>query len=223
MIVAGVHKSALEWRRRDAMCPSCGRHIAGTRLQRLHAPSPSARPSSSARRPRRARLAHLRVRSSSSARPLSSTIVSRCGRAVSQAHDREPSHRVLRVVDASVCSSGRIAVHEPGRVLRQLLHRHEGRPAHDRARRRRAPGAAARASAGTGTGRSRGTRPHAPGSRRSAPPPRLPRPTADAAFASSRSAPDCASSSACAAASMSVMRRGTLSGVGRVTPPWPTA
>ena len=29
MIVAGVHKSVLEWRRRGRICPSCGRNIAG--------------------------------------------------------------------------------------------------------------------------------------------------------------------------------------------------
>lgn len=29
MTLAGVHKSALEWRRRERTCPSCGRHIAG--------------------------------------------------------------------------------------------------------------------------------------------------------------------------------------------------
>jgi hypothetical protein len=27
MMVAGVSKSALEWRRRRRICPSCGRHI----------------------------------------------------------------------------------------------------------------------------------------------------------------------------------------------------
>jgi hypothetical protein len=27
MAVAGVHKSVLEWRRRDRICPSCGRTI----------------------------------------------------------------------------------------------------------------------------------------------------------------------------------------------------
>lgn len=27
MILAGVHKSALEWRRRRRICPSCGRMI----------------------------------------------------------------------------------------------------------------------------------------------------------------------------------------------------
>jgi hypothetical protein len=27
MIVAGVQKSALEWRRRRRVCPSCGRHL----------------------------------------------------------------------------------------------------------------------------------------------------------------------------------------------------
>jgi hypothetical protein len=27
MALAGVHKSALEWRRRDRICPSCGRAI----------------------------------------------------------------------------------------------------------------------------------------------------------------------------------------------------
>ena len=29
MMIAGVQKSALEWRRRERTCPSCGRHIAG--------------------------------------------------------------------------------------------------------------------------------------------------------------------------------------------------
>ena len=29
MAVAGVHKSALEWRRPKRRCPSCGRHIEG--------------------------------------------------------------------------------------------------------------------------------------------------------------------------------------------------
>jgi hypothetical protein len=29
MLVAGIQKSALEWRRRERRCPSCGRHIAG--------------------------------------------------------------------------------------------------------------------------------------------------------------------------------------------------
>jgi hypothetical protein len=29
MTVSGVHKSVLEWRRRERICPSCGRHIAG--------------------------------------------------------------------------------------------------------------------------------------------------------------------------------------------------
>jgi hypothetical protein len=29
MVVAGVHKSALEWRRSKRRCPSCGRHIEG--------------------------------------------------------------------------------------------------------------------------------------------------------------------------------------------------
>jgi hypothetical protein len=27
MALAGVHKSALEWRKRDRICPSCGRAI----------------------------------------------------------------------------------------------------------------------------------------------------------------------------------------------------
>ena len=27
MVVAGLHKSALEWRRSDRRCPSCGRQI----------------------------------------------------------------------------------------------------------------------------------------------------------------------------------------------------
>jgi ribosomal protein L37AE/L43A len=27
MTVAGIHKSVLEWRRRDRICPSCGRAI----------------------------------------------------------------------------------------------------------------------------------------------------------------------------------------------------
>jgi hypothetical protein len=27
MLVAGMHKSALEWRKRRRTCPSCGRHI----------------------------------------------------------------------------------------------------------------------------------------------------------------------------------------------------
>jgi hypothetical protein len=29
MAVAGVHKSALEWKRRKRICPSCGRDISG--------------------------------------------------------------------------------------------------------------------------------------------------------------------------------------------------
>jgi hypothetical protein len=29
MLMAGVQKSALEWRRRRRSCPSCGRHIEG--------------------------------------------------------------------------------------------------------------------------------------------------------------------------------------------------
>jgi hypothetical protein len=29
MVVAGVHKSALEWRRPRRRCPSCGKHIDG--------------------------------------------------------------------------------------------------------------------------------------------------------------------------------------------------
>lgn len=29
MMLAGVQKSALEWRRRRRSCPSCGRHIEG--------------------------------------------------------------------------------------------------------------------------------------------------------------------------------------------------
>jgi hypothetical protein len=29
MLLAGVHKHALEWRRRKRTCPSCGRHIDG--------------------------------------------------------------------------------------------------------------------------------------------------------------------------------------------------
>jgi hypothetical protein len=29
MLMAGVQKSALEWRRRRRACPSCGRHIEG--------------------------------------------------------------------------------------------------------------------------------------------------------------------------------------------------
>jgi hypothetical protein len=29
MVVAGVQKSALEWRRRRRTCPSCGRDIVG--------------------------------------------------------------------------------------------------------------------------------------------------------------------------------------------------
>ena len=29
MLVAGVQKNALEWRRRRRSCPSCGRHIHG--------------------------------------------------------------------------------------------------------------------------------------------------------------------------------------------------
>jgi hypothetical protein len=28
MAVAGIHKSVLEWRRRNRVCPSCGRTIA---------------------------------------------------------------------------------------------------------------------------------------------------------------------------------------------------
>jgi hypothetical protein len=27
MLVAGVNKSALEWRKRRRICPSCGRHL----------------------------------------------------------------------------------------------------------------------------------------------------------------------------------------------------
>jgi len=27
MLLAGVHKSALEWKRRQRICPSCGRRI----------------------------------------------------------------------------------------------------------------------------------------------------------------------------------------------------
>jgi hypothetical protein len=30
MAMAGVHKSALEWRRRRRVCPSCGRRLNGT-------------------------------------------------------------------------------------------------------------------------------------------------------------------------------------------------
>jgi hypothetical protein len=29
MMIAGLQKSALEWRRRRRSCPSCGRHIEG--------------------------------------------------------------------------------------------------------------------------------------------------------------------------------------------------
>jgi hypothetical protein len=29
MLMAGVQKNALEWRRRRRSCPSCGRHIEG--------------------------------------------------------------------------------------------------------------------------------------------------------------------------------------------------
>jgi hypothetical protein len=29
MAIAGVHKSALEWRRQKRTCPSCGREIPG--------------------------------------------------------------------------------------------------------------------------------------------------------------------------------------------------
>jgi hypothetical protein len=29
MVLAGVHKSALEWKRRRRTCPSCGRIVAG--------------------------------------------------------------------------------------------------------------------------------------------------------------------------------------------------
>ena len=29
MLVAGVHKHALEWRRRKRVCPSCGRQVHG--------------------------------------------------------------------------------------------------------------------------------------------------------------------------------------------------
>ena len=29
MLVSGIQKSALEWRRRRRLCPSCGRHIDG--------------------------------------------------------------------------------------------------------------------------------------------------------------------------------------------------
>ena len=29
MAIAGVHKSALEWRREKRKCPSCGKHIEG--------------------------------------------------------------------------------------------------------------------------------------------------------------------------------------------------
>ncbi len=29
MALVGVQKSALEWKRRRRICPSCGRHIAG--------------------------------------------------------------------------------------------------------------------------------------------------------------------------------------------------
>ncbi len=29
MSLAGLQKSALEWRRRRRMCPSCGRHVRG--------------------------------------------------------------------------------------------------------------------------------------------------------------------------------------------------
>jgi hypothetical protein len=29
MVVAGVHKSLLEWRRAGRLCPSCGRPITG--------------------------------------------------------------------------------------------------------------------------------------------------------------------------------------------------
>jgi hypothetical protein len=33
MAVAGVHKSALEWRREKRICPSCGRPIDGRTCQ----------------------------------------------------------------------------------------------------------------------------------------------------------------------------------------------
>ena len=29
MLLSGIQKSALEWRRRRRLCPSCGRHIDG--------------------------------------------------------------------------------------------------------------------------------------------------------------------------------------------------
>jgi hypothetical protein len=29
MIFSGIHKSALEWRNRNRICPSCGREIQG--------------------------------------------------------------------------------------------------------------------------------------------------------------------------------------------------
>jgi NADH pyrophosphatase NudC (nudix superfamily) len=35
MLAAGVQKRALEWRRRQRLCPSCGRRIAG-RVCRAH-------------------------------------------------------------------------------------------------------------------------------------------------------------------------------------------
>jgi hypothetical protein len=35
MMLAGVHKRALEWRKRRRLCPSCGREIAG-RTCRAH-------------------------------------------------------------------------------------------------------------------------------------------------------------------------------------------
>ena len=38
MALAGVHKNALEWRREQRKCPSCGKHIEG-RTCMNHAPS----------------------------------------------------------------------------------------------------------------------------------------------------------------------------------------
>jgi hypothetical protein len=35
MMLAGVHKRALEWRRKPRLCPSCGRRIEG-RTCRAH-------------------------------------------------------------------------------------------------------------------------------------------------------------------------------------------
>ena len=158
-------------------------------------------------RHRRRRLAQLRVGLVVVGEPFEKHDRVALRRAVAQADDRKPAHGVVRVAEASSCSSG------PHRVD---VARARSRERPSSAMQRRA--AAGRALvlepapqqlellSGSGTARSRGRRPRGRGSRCSARRASSSSSHSLRRSASSRSSPALASASACAAASASVIR-----------------